>query len=58
MQDTILFKSFAMCSIITLGTPLEVLKIRMQTNAELLSLGRISEQYRSFKNCLNTILRK
>lgn len=58
MLESFLFKGLALCSITTLTTPLEVLKMRMQVNKELLTLGRITEQYKSFRNCLKTILKK
>ena len=58
MLESFYFKGLALCSITTLTTPLEVLKVRMQINTELLTLGRISEQYLSFRNCLKTILKK
>jgi len=42
MLESFLFKGLALCSITTLTTPLEVLKMRMQVNKELLTLGRIT----------------
>jgi hypothetical protein len=41
MLDSIFAKAAVLCGFVTIGTPTEVIKMRMVTNVELLELGRI-----------------
>jgi len=42
-------------SVLTLTSPLELIKTRLQTDRQLISTGKIQEKYRSVRHCLATI---
>jgi hypothetical protein len=56
MLESIFGKALAIAGVATLNTPLEIVKMRMITNIELVELGRISTPYQSIRDCFKTIL--
>ena len=44
-------------SLLTLTSSLELIRTRLQTDRQLVSLGRISQTYRSIRHCLSSITR-
>lgn len=56
--DSYLYKYMAVASIISCNTPLEVIKMRMITNAELFQLNKITNMYTNIFNCAKTVLAK
>jgi solute carrier family 25 (mitochondrial adenine nucleotide translocator), member 4/5/6/31 len=55
MEQAQLKNSAIIVSLLTLTSPLELIKIRLQTAHELLSSGRITETYRSVSHCISSI---
>lgn len=45
-------------SILTLTSPLELIKVRLQTTHELLTSGKIRENYKSIRHCISSITQK
>jgi solute carrier family 25 (adenine nucleotide translocator) protein 4/5/6/31 len=55
METVQLKNSAIIISILTLTSPLELVKIRLQTAQELLSAGKIKENYHSIRHCISSI---
>ena len=45
-------------SVLTATNPLEIIKLRLQTTQELLTTGRIKENYSSVRHCISTMVEK
>ena len=42
-------------SLLTLVSPIDLIRTRLQTDAQLFKTGRITQTYRSIRHCLKTI---
>jgi hypothetical protein len=58
MDLSSLKNSVIVVSILTLTSPLELIKIRLQTTHELLTSGKIGENYKNISHCISTITQK
>lgn len=58
MDLSSLKNSAIVVSILTLTSPLELIKIRLQTTHELLTSGKIGENYKNISHCISTITQK